>query len=242
MYRLLNAGFSRLVKDKLFLGSMVITIAIASFMLITRYMDGVKYIPGGFPLKNTEELLLDFVKLIGILMAACISLFVGAEYAYGTIRNKIVVGHSRTHIYITNLILSIAIGMGMELLYIGSISIIGIPLFGGIQMPISEFAILLIDTLLVILAYASIFNCISLLCSNITISTVVCILLTLIMMVVGLNSTFCLNLMPAGQAFQIAIPTYRMEANITIMPVYAIGVCLVINSIGIYVFKRKELK
>ena len=41
---------------------------------------------------------------MGLVAAVFISLFVGSEYSDGTIRNKLVVGHSRMRIYLANLI------------------------------------------------------------------------------------------------------------------------------------------
>lgn len=44
--------------------------------------------------------------LIGIVLAAVFSLFFGAEYADGTMRNKLVAGHSRVSIYLASLLVS----------------------------------------------------------------------------------------------------------------------------------------
>ena len=184
MYKLLNASFSRLRKNKIFLGLVILTIIIAAFMLISEYLDKVKYSSVfGISSNTTDILLTNFINIIGFFIAIFTSLFVGAEYSDGTIRNKIVAGHSRKNIYLSNLIVSILVGIFLELIYLIIVSIVAIPLFGSIQMTFSQFAFILLDMIMIIIAYSSIFNFIALICSNITISTVTSLLLILIMFV-----------------------------------------------------------
>lgn len=170
MHNLLNAGFSRLKKNKIFLGLIIITLICAAFFLFGRYYDGIKYNGYGFSLKSTGQLLLEFTNIIGFFIALFTSLFVGTEYSDGTIRNKIIIGHSRKNIYLSNLIISITVGIIIELIYLLIVAAIGIPMFGELQIPLSEFLFILLDILMIIVSFSSIFNFISLICSNITIS------------------------------------------------------------------------
>ena len=184
MYKLLNASFSRLRKNKIFLGLVILTIIIAAFMLISEYLDKVKYSSVfGISSNTTDILLTNFINIIGFFIAIFTSLFVGAEYSDGTIRNKIVAGHSRKNIYLSNLIVSILVGIFLELIYLIIISIFSIPIFGLVQMNFSQLAVILLDIIMIIIVYSSIFNFIALICSNITISTVTSLLLILIMFV-----------------------------------------------------------
>ena len=184
MYKLLNASFSRLRKNKIFLGLVILTIIIAAFMLISENLDKVKYSSVfGISSNTTDILLTNFINIIGFFIAIFTSLFVGAEYSDGTIRNKIVAGHSRKYIYLSNLIVSIVVGLILEFIYLIIISIVAIPLLGSIQMTFSQLAVILLDIIMIIIVYSSIFNFIALICSNITISTVSSLLLILIMFV-----------------------------------------------------------
>ena len=187
MYKLLNASFSRLRKNKIFLGLVILTIIIAAFMLISEYLDKVKYSSVfGISSNTTDILLTNFINIIGFFIAIFTSLFVGAEYSDGTIRNKIVAGHSRKNIYLSNLIVSIVVGLILEFIYLIIISIVAIPLLGSIQMTFSQLAVILLDIIMIIIVYSSIFNFIALICSNITISTVSSLLLILIMFVIDM--------------------------------------------------------
>lgn len=173
MYKLLNAGFYRLRKNKIFWGIIVITLIIAGVLF---NMLELSY--------GIDIILLKNIETIGFFISIFTSLFVGLEYANGTIRNKIVVGHSRIKIYLSNLIISITVGIILEVVYMLFICIIGIPLLGGIKMPISQFIKILLNIVMIIVTYSSIFNCITLLCHDITMSTVIGIILILVMFVV----------------------------------------------------------
>ena len=187
MYKLLNASFYRLRKNKIFLGLVILTIIIAVFMLVSEYLDKVKYSSVfGISSNTTDILLMKFINIIGFFIAIFTSLFVGAEYSDGTIRNKIVAGHSRKNIYLSNLIVSIVVGLILEFIYLIIISIVAIPLLGSIQMTFSQLAVILLDIIMIIIVYSSIFNFIALICSNITISTVSSLLLILIMFVIDM--------------------------------------------------------
>lgn len=184
MYKLLNASFSRLRKNKIFLGLVILTIIIAVFMLVSEYLNNIKYSSVfGISSNTTDILLMKFINIIGFFIAIFTSLFGGAEYSDGTIRNKIVAGHSRKNIYLSNLIVSILVGIFLELIYLIIVLIVSIPIFGLVQMSFLQLAVILLDIIMIIIVYSSIFNFIALICSNITISTVTSLLLILIMFV-----------------------------------------------------------
>ncbi len=287
MYKLLNAGFSRLMKNKIFWGIVIITIIIALGLVLNRISSS------GFFENEIEPVLTNYIYFIGFFIAIFTSLFVGTEYSDGAIRNKIVVGHTRKNIYLSNLIISIAVGLFIEIVYLMLVMIIGIPTLGGLQIPIDKFLFILLDMVLIIIAYSSIFNFITLICSDITIATVVCILSFIGMFVVSefvvspiandkkyysnyvtnengeiietqkhLNPNYVgdfakqvykniLYIIPSGQASQIQSTMsnlsyendrYMTDTDIKLAGLYSLGLIIVINGIGIYFFKRKDLK
>ena len=71
--------------------------------------------------------------------------------------------------------------------------LIGIPLFGQIQMSISQFSMVILNTILVIISFCSIFNFISMICSEITVSTTICIILFITMYVVQASFSLTAN-------------------------------------------------
>ena len=175
MIKLLKAGFFRLKKDIIFWIFMFLTIGIAGFTLF-RYTsnEGV----------HLDKIVNEFIMYIGLFIAIFVSIFVGKEHSQGIIRNKIIVGHSRISIFLANLIISIIASILCEIVYLVLVFLIGIPLFGQLQMTLSQFAMVLLNTVLVIISFCSIYNFISMICSEITVSTTICIILFITMYVV----------------------------------------------------------
>lgn len=286
MYKLLKANFFRLLKNKIFWGIVIITIMIASFLVVNTILNH----QGGTK-EGIDRLLVIYMNIIGIFIAIFTSLFVGTEYSDGSVRNKIIIGHSRKNIYLVNLITSVVVGVCIECVYLLIVAIIGIPTMGTLQMTADKFMFILVDIFFIIVAYASIFTCITLLCSDITVSTVTCMILVLIMFVatIALSSTANaskyhetyitkdngeievhqeLNLnypgdfpkavaktilycIPTGQAYEIVsqvgkhplqIVDYMSDKDMKMASLYSLAVIGIVNGMGMYCFKRKDLK
>lgn len=172
MIKLLKAGLFRLKKDTIFWLFIFLTIGIAGFTLF-RYnsIDGI----------NLDKVINEFIMYIGLFIAIFVSIFVGKEHSQGIIRNKVIVGHSRISIFLSNLFISIMVSLLCEIIYIILVILIGIPLFGQVQMSASQFAMTILNTGLIIISFCSIFNFITMICSEITISTIICIILFIAM-------------------------------------------------------------
>lgn len=197
MIKLLNAGFERLRKNKIFWLLTIFSIGIALFMIYTKYSDMKKY----DEIIEVEQLLLNYSTMIGILMAIFTSLFLGVEYSDGVIRNKISIGHKRTNIYLSNLIIVTVTSLFSYILFMIVVSAIGIPLFGKFTMEISSFLKLIGCVFVTILSYSSIFTLIAMAISNKTIIAIVCIMISFGMMFVALT---CLNVLNTPKFIQEA--------------------------------------
>ena len=184
MIKLLKAGFFRLKKDVIFWLFIFLTIGMAGFTLF-RYLS----VEGAY----LDKILNEFIMYIGLFIAIFVSIFVGKEYGQGIIRNKIIVGHSRISIFLSNLIISIVVSLLCELIYLIIVFLIGIPLFGQMQMSFSQFSIVLLNTALVIISFCSIYNFITMICSEITISISICIILFVAMFVAQAALGFTAN-------------------------------------------------
>lgn len=177
MNKLLKAGFFRLKKDFIFWLFVFFTIGIVLFTLIRHYLS--KSVVD----VSSDIIINEFVMYIGLFIAIFVSIFVGKEHSEGIIRNKIIVGHSRVFIYLSNLIISIIASVICELIYIILATVISIPLFGGFELNLFQFGMSMLNTLLVIVAYCSIFNFVTMICSEITVSTTICIFLFIVMFI-----------------------------------------------------------
>lgn len=185
MYKLLKAGLSRMLKNKAFMIIIIITVVLAIFFVLNNMSN--------LSASKSDGLLYSYTLIIGIFIAMFTSLFVGTEYSYGTIKNKIIVGHSRINIYISNLIFSIIGGIIMQIVYIAIVIVLGGLIIGNVEMSFSNFFILFIEMFAIIVAYSSIFNLITLACPDMTVATIICMLLFLVMYIVTSSLTSIIN-------------------------------------------------
>ena len=197
MIKLLNANFTRLRKNKVFWLLIAFSVGLALFMIYTRYRDMKIY----KDVIEVEQLMLNYSTIIGIVIAIFTSLFLGSEYSDGGIRNKISIGHIRTNIYLSNLIITTITSLFSYILFIFVVVTIGIPLFGGISIELSKLLRLLGCIFVTVIAYSSIFTFITMIISNKTITAIVSIMFSFGLMMIAL---ICLNKLEAPKMIQEA--------------------------------------
>lgn len=285
MNKLLKAEFYRLKKEKVFLLLIIITCALAPFTLY-KYIENSGII-------TLDRIMLEYLYMyFGIFIAFFVSMYVGKEYTEGFIRNKIVVGHKRSNIYLSNLIICIAVGLIANIIYIGIVFLVGTKLFGGLQK-LNLFQIIAY-TSLIIVAYCTIYNFITMLCKDASVSLVTCVIIFIIMFVAMMFVSDKLAVKPYRKITQYnekgeiefvdkeINPDYPSETTIKIykvinyllptgqanilqtacaetvypdeyeinqvkqylseMPFYAIFEIVLLNIIGLLIFKKQELK
>lgn len=277
MYKLIKAGFFRLKKNTIFLLFIFLTIIIAVYTLF-------KY-KSSWGVIILDEIVNEFITYIGLFIAIFVSIFVGKEHSEGIIRNKIIVGHSRISIYLSNLIITVIASILCELIYIIITLSIGIPMFGMPRMNFSEFMMEMLCTFFIIISFCTIYNFITMICSEITISAAINILIFIVMFIASsslgyiahsskyINHTYIENgvehiisqklnpnypgdekvelakilylAIPQGQANELKRSNDVIELDIIPLyniPIYSIMLIAIINTIGLYLFSRKELK
>lgn len=173
MNRLLCANFKRFFRNK------VMWVSAAVMLLI-----GIL-----FAVKTTEMLSVDKVTFIyalptGLALAAFVSLFIGTDYSDGTIRNKLITGHKRISIYLSNLIVSVAFGILMCKAYLLPIFTIGFARLGFFTLEAKALLMLFGISLMLILSFASIYTLISMLCQNKAVVAVVCVILFIVLLTI----------------------------------------------------------
>lgn len=104
--------------------------------------------------------------VIGGALATFISLFLGTEYSDGTMRNKLIVGHRKSDLYLSNLISSFVAGLILALVYIVILMVGGIAVLASFEADWNTILLLLISSVLLILVYASIYTMMSMLFQN----------------------------------------------------------------------------
>lgn len=187
MSKLLRADFSRLFKDKVFLFSAA---GMALYGLAICVAFYFRMLENGTDMQLEEVFVQSYglagmLPLPGLVLAAFCSLHVGTEFSEGTIRNKLVVGHSRKAIYLSGFLTCAAGGALMNICYLAVMFAVGIPLFGFFTAAPGFLLTLLADGMLMLAAYAGIFYCLNMLMQNRAVTAVVSMAGVIGMMVVS---------------------------------------------------------
>lgn len=159
MSKLLSAGFARLKKDKFFWVCVGLMAAAAWYSVFTVCLDMKEYDDYNVGL---ERILFGHVFCMGILTAAFSGLFIGTEYSGGTIRNKMVIGHTRRDIYLSSLIISVTAGLIMCLSYILAAILPGVVLIGFSEGVVAD---MMLQTFFLLLLMTAAFSAIFTMCS-----------------------------------------------------------------------------
>ena len=111
MRNLLSANFARLRKSVLFWLGIAAMAVYAVIMLVSWYRTNQIILQSDRPemAMGMDQFLFSFIGLIGILLAAFVGLFLGTEYSDGALRSKLIVGHSRSTVYLSNLFAAVTI-------------------------------------------------------------------------------------------------------------------------------------
>lgn len=173
MNKLLAGNLSRLRKNILFWLALVCAIVTPIYVIINNWYykklwDLPLYAEGPFLSIGSDYFFM-------IALAVVISLFIGTEYGYHTIRNKLITGYSRLSVYLANLTVSIIIAVAMYLT--GAISAcVGIPLLGGFVLPFGKRMIQMGVAVVSISVMATIICTISIIIGNRVIGVMVSLL------------------------------------------------------------------
>ena len=188
MCNVLSAHISRLWKDKFFWLAMLFMAGLGVFLTLNQYNS--QQLLQRRDLAETAALALEqhcfsFQWVIGGVAALTSSLFLGREYQDGTLRNKLIAGHSRTAVYLAGL----GVNIFSSLLLCASCFLfscaIGIPTMGGFEAPAKTILLLCLGNLLAVVAYCSLFTLIEMLSSSRTSSIILTMLVFLGMLALG---------------------------------------------------------
>ena len=155
MSRLSGANFARLWKDRCFLECAVFMVSFGAFMVLIGYYMLCRTGQG----IGLEESCFDYANVMGFVAAVFVSLFWGTEYSDGTIRNKLVIGHPRSAVYLSGLFVNSAAVLLINGIYVVAVFLAGIPLLGfsgSLGAPLMFKLALL--TVLMDLAFAAVYT------------------------------------------------------------------------------------
>lgn len=280
MSRLLSADFAKLKKNKFFWICMIGMFLFGVFMAVMDYISTRQY--GDYEAQITNILFI-YALTVAILIPAFVSLFVGTEYSDGTIRNKMIIGHTRTCIYLSNIIVCSIAGLGFCLSYIIGVIVAGLPLYTIDTGILESTVILVLCSFVMSIAFTALCVLTALLCQNKALTAVVNILAACFLLVISiyimnklsepevypgysvmtdsgevevlenepnpdyLRGTereiyqFFNDFIPTGQAVNIT-QAGGMAQSPGLLAAYSASIIIVSTGVGMFVFKKKDIK
>lgn len=182
MYRLLRADFARLKKNKAF-GLCISAVFLTAVINALNLYRQVK-VTDGMIGDALDTYYFEFLPMLGIFSAIVISLFFGTEYSDGTMRNKLIVGSTRTNIYLSSAVTSAAVSAAVTFAwFIGGL--MGVPLLGMWMMPLSDVLLYILTGVFASVALSAIFTFISMNCSRKAEGAVIAILSSLLLLILA---------------------------------------------------------
>ena len=178
---LLRANFSRLWRSASFWTAAAVMFAIGVFELAAGSQAAAFGVEG-----ILDNRYMIFVLLSGVVLSAFCSLFVGAEYSDGVIRNKLAVGHARASVYLANLMACSAAGVLACLSYILPMTAVGIPLLGPFVMSGASLLWFTLCAFLMTAALGAVFTMIAMLNQNKAVVAIICIFLAYFLLFLGI--------------------------------------------------------
>ncbi len=263
MHKLLIANFSRIKKNKLF-WCLCGVMALASLVMILNALSR--------PNTTVDNAIAAFVIPIELAVAVFVSIFLGTEYGDGTIRNKLIIGHTRQRIYLANLTAALTCTAGLFASYMLPVLLIGFP---GLGLPSGQTVKIIAVGFVTLMAYCALFTMISTIYANKAGATAVNLVLAFVLLVAGIFLTSYLlqpEYIPAygigNELEYVHNPHYVAGARrillqiltnilpggqatqflmniigpLWTLPLYSAGICVACTTVGMIVFGKKDIK
>lgn len=233
MSKLLRANFMRLKKSSSFALSVILQVFIAAIFFLMEYF-----------ISHEKNLIFGKSFIVGsyimIFLSVFITSFICTDYSCQTIRNKLIVGHSREEIYFSNFI-TVWIG-SLMMMAAHWITVLTLSVFFGTKasVPPDDLCFIFITQIAAVTALVSLYVLLSELVTKKSIAVTAALIFSFIFPAMK-EPMFFTDIMPSGQLVQIE----QMEAvtDIQLMfPVYSLAVTVASTAIGILIFRRKDLK
>lgn len=187
MSKLLAANFIRLKTSTLFYIIAVFQIVAACINIKSTYdFNQIGRTP-----TTAMAILYNVTPLLGLIVSLMLAIFLGTEYHYNTMRNKLICGQSRIKVYLANLLTCFLITVFFWLLPILTVLILGIPLLGMPALTSAALTELLVCGMIGLFlcaVYASLCTLIGMLVHNRAYSLAIGIVLAISLLIFG---SFC---------------------------------------------------
>lgn len=224
MYKLLSAGFARLWKTKIFWFAAAAMFIFAAAVLGGQYRSSLEIPELDIKL---NDFAFGYLVFIGVITSVFSSLFLGDEYSDGTIRNKLIVGHKRINIYLSNLIVTIAAALMICVAFLAVIFSAGIPLLGFFDLEgigLSGLIAIFIGNGFTVCAFCAILTAISMLIQNKAVAAIVSVLGMMILLFAAISLQLRIDEPEFLEGIEIVNGVFREVEGSTPNPMYLTGI------------------
>lgn len=275
MRKLLLAQCSRLLKNKVFWLELLFMFVMGVCSSLMPYLDNVRYGEHS----RVDDMLFNYIILMGLCTPVFCSLFSGTEYSDGTIRNKLIVGHTRWSVYCSSLLVSLLASVFVALAFVLPYTVLGFSMLEAPKASMGTILLMALLSLFVIAEFVSIFHMLSMLITKKSTSAIICMLAFIMLFVLavvikgkldapefvqnysmtidGLELMspepnpkylqpearrvyqFFFEVLPSGQSLQIAAIDV---VHPYLLMLYSAVISAAITVLGIFFFKKKNLK
>ncbi len=212
MYNLLSSGFHRLWKDKAFWIGMIVMLAISAGTMLSFSRKSADMLAEGYT-RTLDDYYFNLAPVVGLFCAIFAALFIGTEHSEGTMRNKLIVGRTRTEIYLSNFFICFVAGMCFVAVWLAG-GLVGLPFWGLWSIGIQGLLLYALVAIFFTAAFTGIFTLLCMLSSNKAITAVLAILLALGLLVTAsiIYNSLCVPEFSSGivitkEGMQMADPT-----------------------------------
>lgn len=258
MFKLIRADLARMFKTASFY--------VCGLLMIGVVLLNLLYSVAAANLSKEDEILAEYLQSGGLYVSCFvpifIALFIGTDYYYGTIRNKITTGHGRCSIYLANLIVGTIGGVIYFAVYLAVVSaaILGIGWFP--EQSIDELMYRILISFGIVISMCSLLSVVGMAIKSkasavtLTVAIVAGMFIINSLLIDQLHSGeyrnptitgllrevlihFC-SLLPFGQALQLTF--FEPVREVWAFPIYSAAFIAAMTGIGLLLFGKKDLK
>lgn len=220
MRKLIAANFFRFRKDR-FSWRIVGILVILSLFTVFNSARSYEALAAMGYVKSLDDYYFNQAPFFGAFLALVISMFLGTEFSEGTIRNKLCIGHKRSHIFLSNFISCALAAIVLAVVWL-LISALLFGLIGPLEMGVSEFADCIFVAIGFAVAFSALYTVIGSLSSSkaMTIIYTFAVFVVLVIVASGLYDRLCEPEINGGRYFD---GTKFVQMEPTPNPLYLSG-------------------
>lgn len=268
MRNLLHANLRRMVRSKAFLFAVLAELAYTALVVLACWdhcaagdMYTLEF------LLTAGYVLLSYVPLSTLILAPLLSLYLGADYGNSTLRNKLIVGHTRSEVYLADLLACVLVSVALDILHLLTAGILCarpiLDVSGALlRFPLWQVLAWVGVSLLARAAWAAVVKLVVTALGNRTAASIVVLLLVAAAALIATKGIgeisylsrhleeagnagrmgiwqLALDVMPTGQYYQVS----RLDTpNLWRLPLLSLAVIAASTGAGLLLFRRRDLK